>query len=424
MATELLKSHQWGHVSFNADYSDEHNFNFSWDGQYNTFADHVWDIWNDWDYGFMRGAMMTPFGLESYRNEVGFGLGCWWFDPVIGNLIGLQHEPRCSFRWDCSGSGENSALTWRADIPRLSASYAWTALDELGSNRPPIANAGPDQTVYANATCLASVALDGSGSSDPDGDSLTYSWTWSFGAVSGMNPTVSLGLGVHTITLNVSDGQKSGTDTVNVTVTDTTPPTITAPPALTANTGVGATPCGVIVSDTDLGTATASDNCPGVISITRTGVPSGNLFPVGTTTITYIATDAAGNTSTATQTVVVKDTTPPVIESLTASPNVLWSPNHKMARVTVNASTSDNCGGKLVCRITSVSSNEPVNGLGDGDTSPDWEILGNLELNLRAERSGIGSGRVYTIIVTCTDVFGNSSTSNVTVTVPKDQRKK
>jgi hypothetical protein len=122
--------------------------------------------------------------------------------------------------------------------------------------------------------------------------------------------------------------------------------------------------------------------------------------------------------------VVVKDTTPPVIESLTASPNVLWSPNHKMARVTVNASTSDNCGGKLVCRITSVSSNEPVNGLGDGDTSPDWEILGNLELNLRAERSGIGSGRVYTIIVTCTDVFGNSSTSNVTVTVPKDQRKK
>ncbi len=459
MSVELLESPQWGNVTFNANYSDAHNFIFNWDGQYNTFAGKVEAIWNDWDYGFMRGIMMTPFGLESYRNELGFGWGCWWFDPVLGNLIGLQHQPRCSFRWDCGGSGENYALTWRPDIPRISASDAWTALGVLGDsdfdndgvedsldncplvanadqtdtdgdglgdacdNWPPIADAGPDRTIYADTACLASVTLDGSGSSDPDGDTISYNWTGSFGVVSGMNPTVSLGLGVHTITLNVSDGKETGTDTVNVTVTDTTPPMITAPPAVTANTGVGTTSCGVVVSDTDLGTATAGDNCPGVISITRTGVPAGNLFPVGTTIITYTATDAAGNTSTATQTVIVKDTTPPVIKNISANPNVLWPSNHKMAQATVNVSASDNCGGNTLCKITSVSSNEPVNGLGDGDTSPDWEIIGDLTLNLRAERSGKGSGRIYTMTVMCSDAAGNNSTGNVSVNVPHDRGK-
>jgi hypothetical protein len=42
------------------------------------------------------------------------------------------------------------------------------------------------------------------------------------------------------------------------------------------------------------------------VTIKRTGVPAGNLFPVGTTTITYTATDPYGNTTTATQTIVVK----------------------------------------------------------------------------------------------------------------------
>jgi hypothetical protein len=71
-----------------------------------------------------------------------------------------------------------------------------------------------------------------------------------------------------------------------------------------------------------------------------------------------------------------------------------------------------------------VSSNEPENGLGDGDTSPDWKITGNLTLNLRAERSGKGSGRIYTITVKCADADGNSSSGNVRVSVPHDQGKK
>ena len=66
------------------------------------------------------------------------------------------------------------------------------------------------------------------------------------------------------------------------------------------------------MTEAQLGTATATDNAGGV-SIARSGVPSGNVFPVGTTTITYTATDDAGNSTTATQTVTVIDNTAPTL---------------------------------------------------------------------------------------------------------------
>ena len=62
------------------------------------------------------------------------------------------------------------------------------AYEAVNSNRPPVANAGPDQTVPAGAGCLATVALDGRASSDPDGDALTYTWTGAFGSASGAAP--------------------------------------------------------------------------------------------------------------------------------------------------------------------------------------------------------------------------------------------
>jgi uncharacterized repeat protein (TIGR01451 family) len=107
----------------------------------------------------------------------------------------------------------------------------------------------------------------------------------------------------------------SVTATQIVTVVDDTPPVVTPPAAVTLYTGAGATSCGVTVTNLDgtLGTGSATDNCPGVGSVTRSGVPSGNVFPVGQTTLTYSATDAHGNTASANQIVTVVDNTPPVI---------------------------------------------------------------------------------------------------------------
>ena len=117
------------------------------------------------------------------------------------------------------------------------------------------------------------------------------------------------------------------------------------------------------------------------------------------------------------------DVTAPVIASMSASPNVLWPPNHKFVPVSIATSVSDACDPAPHCAISSVSSNEPVNGLGDGDTSPDWIVTGASTLLVRAERSGTGTGRVYTVGTTCTDAAGNPATGSTTVTVPHDQGK-
>ena len=95
-----------------------------------------------------------------------------------------------------------------------------------------------------------------------------------------------------------------------------------------------------------------------------------------------------------------------------------------MVPVTMTAETLDNCDPNPSCKIVHVQSNEPIDGLGDGDTSPDWQITGDLIVNLRAERSGTGTGRVYTINVECVDNTGNTAKADATVIVPLNGKKR
>jgi hypothetical protein len=112
--------------------------------------------------------------------------------------------------------------------------------------------------------------------------------------------------------------------------------------------------------------------------------------------------------------------TPLAFERLTASPAELWPPNHKLVPVTITPTPASACG-TTTWEIVSVTSNEAVDGLGSGDTSPDWEIESGLSLKLRAERAGTGSDRVYTVTVRGTDEGSNTATRSVTVTVPHDR---
>ncbi|MHC4266474.1 MAG: DUF1353 domain-containing protein [Planctomycetota bacterium] len=122
------------------------------------------------------------------------------------------------------------------------------------------------------------------------------------------------------------------------------------------------------------------------------------------------------------------DSEPPTIHSVMATPKILRPPNHKMVEVTVKVDAVDTCDPNPVSQIVDVTCNEPINGIGDGHTKPDWEITSDLTVNLRAERSGRGTGRVYIIHIECTDASGNIATSTVDVTVPhrkhKGKRKK
>lgn len=147
-----------------------------------------------------------------------------------------------------------------------------------------------------------------------------------------------------------------------------------------------------------------------------------NGSTAGTATGTGTGTDAGGGSGTPVAAACTPDATAPAITGTSATPNVLWPPNHKLVAVTATATASDECDPNPRCAISSVSSNEPVNGLGDGDTAPDWFVAGATTLWLRAERSGLGTGRVYTIGLTCTDAAGNASSGSTTVLVPHDQR--
>jgi hypothetical protein len=263
---------------------------------------------------------------------------------------------------------------------------------------PPVASC-QDRTVPTDpGQCSASNVSIDNGSYDPGGSPVTLVQT----------PPSPYLLGTTAVTLTATDQDNLFTScSAQVTVRDTEPPVITCPANITRSNDPGV--CGAVATFT----ATARDNCSGVtVSCTP---PSGSSFPVGTTTVTCSATDTSGNTSTCSFTVTVNDTEPPAVSDPSASPAVLWPPNHKMRDVTVNYTATDNCPG-LNCAL-SVASNEPVNGTGDGDTSPDWEIVGANHVRLRAERAGTGNGRIYTITLTCTDGSGNTTTKTTVVFV-------
>jgi hypothetical protein len=106
----------------------------------------------------------------------------------------------------------------------------------------------------------------------------------------------------------------------------------------------------------------------------------------------------------------------PVQRSMSRStPNVPWPPNGKMVPVTISVTVADDSDPAPACAITGVTSNEPL------DVS-DSTLTGPLSVSLRADRNGLGTGRSYSIAVTCTNASHLSATAVVSVAVPHDQR--
>ncbi len=202
-------------------------------------------------------------------------------------------------------------------------------------NLMPVADAGPDQTVECGGPNGTAVTLDGSGSSDPNGNPLTYTWDGPFGTLVGMIVNPEMPMGTHEITLTVEDDKgKSDTDTVLLTIEDTTSPSL----------------------------------------------------------------------------------------SVSLSPDTLWPPNHKLVDIVASIQVNDVCDANPTVMLVSISSNEPDNGLGDGDTINDIQGAeygtDDRLFSLRAERSGTGSGRIYTATCEATDNSANAAVENGEVKVP------
>ncbi len=281
-------------------------------------------------------------------------------------------------------------------------------------NQPPVALC-QDIEISVDDNCQATIAaadVDG-GSDDPDeGDTFTLS----------IDPTV-LPLGETLVTLTVTDEHgESDTCVATVTVVDETPP---IPDVFELQDVTGE--CFVTITSTP----TATDNCAGTIL----GTTSDSLeYTVrGTYTVNWTYDDGNNNFTTQTQTVVVDDTTPPEI-SVSVSPDILRPPNHKMVPITISIIASDNCNSdpeELDVALTSITMNEgdetdaydPLydSTLGAGHTADDIQVSVDGKIYLRAERSGKGDGRIYTITYTVTDASGNSTEASAIVEVPHNK---
>jgi hypothetical protein len=271
---------------------------------------------------------------------------------------------------------------------------------------PPDINANTDPGVCtANVTFAATTTVAGTPAS------VIY---YRIGNTAITSPRV-FPLGTTTVVATALNAAGYDSCSFKVIVRDVERPVITCPANITLPNAPGQ--CGAIATFS----ATATDNCG---SPTVTVQPaSGTFFQVGTTTVTATATDANGNTATCSFTVTVNDVESPVINSLLVRPPVLWPPNHKMKNVDVDYTSTDNCPGPITCSIT-VTSDEPENGTGDGDLAPDWDILNDHHIKLRAERAGNGDGRIYSVKVTCTDAHGNTASGTRIVLVPKNMSSK
>ena len=196
----------------------------------------------------------------------------------------------------------------------------------------------------------------------------------------------------------------------------------TTPPAMTLSGGASITiECGAEWQDPGV---TISDDCDALIQATVTG--DVDLHAPSVHVLTYAALDACGNAGpTFARTVMVTDTTPPVVD--VSTPKELWPPNHKMETLTLAdlVTVEDACEGELnaneVGTILDIYSDEPDNDTGDGNTTGDIVIVDDHTFSIRVEQKGDGNGRVYGIRFEVSDSAGNSIEATAFVHVPHDQ---
>jgi hypothetical protein len=153
---------------------------------------------------------------------------------------------------------------------------------------------------------------------------------------------------------------------------------------------------------------TATDDVDGPVPVVCTP-PSGTRFPLGITSVSCTAQDAAGNTATGGFTVTVRDTTPPSAPIAVALPIILFPANDKLVPVRVVAAADDRVDANPSCAITKITSNSH-----EQNAEVDVVQTGPLTALLRAERNtGPGPAlRIYTLTVACTDRSGNVGRSS------------
>ncbi|MEZ5017569.1 MAG: HYR domain-containing protein [Flavipsychrobacter sp.] len=353
----------------------------------------------------------------------------------------------------------NSSSNASGRYPVGTTVVTWTATDENGNtstctqnvtvvdDQNPTIACPANVTVNAdNGACAATnVSLGTPTTSDNCGVASTTN-----------NAPSSYPVGTTTITWTVTDVHgNTATCTQDVTVVDNQNPTITGPANVTVNADNGA----CAATNVSLGTPTTGDNC-GVASTTNNAPSS---YPVGTTTVTWTVTDIHGNTATSTQDVTVVDNQNPTIAcpvnvTVNADNGACAATNVSLGTPTTGdncgvASTTNNAPGSYPVGITTVTwtvtdihgntatctqdviviDNQPPTALckaytlnlsnGSGTVSPSdvdngsSDNCGIASMSVSPNAFTCADAGNNNVVLTVTDVHGNTSTCTTTVTV-------
>jgi len=340
-------------------------------------GDSIWiyfeyTIWN-------TGPMNAPWevrldGTPGARDGVLLVAGSQRYSRTDGTWQTLKARPVAEVPLDTAPGTHTVKMIASADANFAAAvAYAYVDLTVTSDGAPPVADAGPDQTVEQESAAGTEVTLDGSRSVGAE----TYTWEEDDGPIAeGATPSVTLPLGVHTLTLTVSNSAGSDSDECVITVQDTTPPELTCP-------------ADMVVQQQDVNGAvvqfacTATDICDAEVGVVCTPA-SGSVFPPGATQVACVATDHSGNSATGSFTVTVQDTTPPVL----------------VCPVAIVREQSEAAGAKVEFQCTATD-----------DCDPDPEVVCTPP-----------SGSVFPlgtteVQVVATDDAGNRATGSFTVTV-------
>lgn len=345
----------------------------------------------------------------------------------------------------------NTTFTFELTVTS-GASQATDTVDVtvVNVNSPPVANAGVDFEIKPGALAT----LNGTGSYDLEDDLFTYNWQQVGGPLISLDDTTAStpsftvlnNIGdVLTFVLKVDDGMSASVpstgansaqaDTVSLTIVDNAAPMADAGDLQVKNEGDSVNLDGAASTDPDGDTITYSwlqlTGTSPVLNLlgSSTVNPSFDLPYVGADEdikfeLTVTDNDPV-NSKSDSKRVTIRNTdsnSPPTCDLAFASEGQLWPPNHKMTTININGVTDGDLNNTVTISITGVTQDEPVNGNGDGDTSPDAIIdEQDNSILIRNERSGNNDGRVYSIQFTASDGF-ESCDGAVSVTVAKKKK--
>jgi hypothetical protein len=305
-----------------------------------------------------------------------------------------------------------SVTVLNVEDPPSAADDSVTIAEDSGANA--INVLANDSDVDGDALTITAVTQGAHGSVATNGSAVSYTPVHDF-------------FGSDSFTYTIDDGNGgTSTATVHVTVTNVNDPPVAQQDAyaMDQDTTLTVAAPGVLANDSDVdGDALTAVHVTSPAHGTLSPSPDGGFVYTptagftGTDSVSYQANDGTVDSNIALVTITVRDTQPPALSASVAT-GTLWPPDHNLVNVGLSVTATDN-SGSVTTEVAGVFSNEDDLAPGAGDQSPDAKEIAAGTLRLRAERSGMGDGRVYLIIVTATDPSLNTSHGCVTAVVPR-----